>query len=101
MNLGTAARRRTHPASTAKARAAAESSRTGLLKRFERVRIDVQLAIFAVPLLTLVVVLAYFYLSRFVGDYRELTRVRDLVALANQFSEISEALNAETSAKMW
>lgn len=101
MNAATAARRRLTPASPASNQGGTGSPRAGFLKRFETIRIDLQLALFAVPLLMLVMVLSYAYLSRFVTDYRELSRVRDLVALANRFSEISSSLNTETGSRMW
>lgn len=101
MNPATAARRRSTPASPVSNQDPAGGSRAGFLKRFEAIRIDLQLALFAVPLLLLVLVLSYAYLSRFVTDYRELSRVRDLVALANRFSEISGSLNSETGSGMW
>lgn len=75
--------------------------RRGWFARFASSRIDFQLAVLAVPLLGLVFVLTYLSLARFIGNYRELSQVRDLVGLANQFSEISGSLGAETSAKMW
>lgn len=101
MNPVSAEHRRFTPASPASGRGAAGAPRTGFLKRFETIRIDLQLALFAVPLLMLVMVLSYVYLSRFVTDYRELSRVRNLVAIANRFSEISSSLNTETGSRMW
>lgn len=60
-----------------------------------------QLASFAVPVIALVLVLSYFCLAPFLSDFRELSRVRDLVGLANRFSEISSSLNTETGSRMW
>lgn len=101
MNTAIAAPRRLTEHPPAPRSTAVQSRQAGFFKRFETVRIDLQLAIFAVPVLALVLVLAYFCLARFVTDYREVSRVRDLVALANRFSEISGSLNTETGSKMW
>jgi methyl-accepting chemotaxis protein len=64
-------------------------------------RLDLQLAAFVVVPLALVMALSYVCLSRYVGDYRELSQVRDLVSLANRLSAISGKLTDETNAKMW
>ena len=79
----------------------AAAGKPGFLRRLEQIRVDYQLAAFAIPPLILVLVLAYLCLSRYASDYRELSRVRGLVGLANQFSAISGSLTDETNAKMW
>jgi methyl-accepting chemotaxis protein len=63
--------------------------------------VDVQLALFAIPPVLLVAALASVCLIRYNNDYRELSRVRDLVGLANRFSAISGSLTDETNAQMW
>lgn len=77
------------------------AGKQGFLMLFGTIRIHLQLAIFAIPLLGLVLILAYACLARPTADYRELSQVRDLVALANRFSDISVKMSRETSNKMW
>lgn len=75
--------------------------RPGWLRRWESLRVDVQMAALAVPPLVLALILSVGLVNRYLSDYRQLSQVRGLVALANQFSEISGSLTEETNARMW
>lgn len=94
---------RRSPATPPAAPAAASqpAPRRSLLRRLQSSRVDLQLAVFAIPPFLLVLVLGYICLSRYARDYRELSQVRDVVGLANQFSALSGSLTVETNAKMW
>jgi methyl-accepting chemotaxis protein len=72
-----------------------------MLKRLAHLPLTIQLAILTVPPLFVIAVLGFVHLSGNYRDYRQLSRVRDLVVLANQFSAIGGAINEETNAGMW
>lgn len=72
-----------------------------MLKRLTRLPLTIQLAILTVPPLLVIAVLGFIHLSGYYRDYRQLSRVRDLVVLANQFSAIGSAVTDETNAGMW
>lgn len=72
-----------------------------MLKRISQLPLTLRLAILTVPPLLVIAILGFIHLSGYYRDYRQLSRVRDLVVLANQFSAIGSAVNDETNASMW
>jgi methyl-accepting chemotaxis protein len=72
-----------------------------MLKRLARLPLNLQLLLLAVPPLIVVACLACAILVGNYREYRQLSRVRGLVDLANQFSTIGADLTAETNTGMW
>jgi len=69
--------------------------------RLTRLPLNLQLLLLAVPPLLVVALLACTILVGNYREYRQLSRVRGLVTLANQFSAIGADLTAETNTSMW
>ena len=72
-----------------------------MLKRLAQLPLTFQLALLTVPPLVVIAILGFIFLSGYNRDYRQLSRVRDLVVLANQFSAIGGSITDETNAGMW
>ncbi len=72
-----------------------------MLKRLTQLPLTIQLAILTLPPLLVIATLGFITLSGHYREYRQLSRVRDLVVLANQFSAIGGSINNETNAGMW
>ena len=68
-----------------------------MLKRLTHWPLTVQLALLTLPPLLVIAVLGFMRLSGYYDDYRQLSRVRDLVVLAKQFSAIGGAITDETN----
>jgi methyl-accepting chemotaxis protein len=71
------------------------------LKRLTHLPLTIRLAILTVPPLVVIAILGFVHLSGYYSEYRQLSRVRDLVVLANQFSAIGGSITDETNAGMW
>ena len=72
-----------------------------MFKRLTHLPLTIQLAILTIPPLLVIATLGFALLSGQYREYRQLSRVRDLVRLANQFSAIGSAITNETNAGMW
>ena len=72
-----------------------------MFKRLTRLPLTIQLAILTIPPLLVIAMLGFALLSGQYREYRQLSRVRDLVRLANQFSAVGSAVTDETNAGMW
>ena len=72
-----------------------------MLRQLSRLPLNLQLLILAVPPMVTILCLACVFLVGNYRDYRQLSRVRGLVDLANQFSAIGADLTAETNTNMW
>ncbi|OIR09287.1 methyl-accepting chemotaxis protein III [mine drainage metagenome] len=72
-----------------------------MIKRLTQLPLRTQLAILTIPSFVVIVALASVFIARTYRDYRQLSRVRDLVTLANKFSAIGGSLEQETNAGMW
>ena len=72
-----------------------------MLKKLTHLPLTIRLAILTVPPLMVIAVLGFVHLSGYYSEYRQLSRVRDLVVLANQFSAIGGSITDETNAGMW
>ena len=72
-----------------------------MIKRLTQLPLRTQLAVLTIPSFLVIVIFASIFIVRTNRDYRQLSRVRDLVTLANQFSAIGGSLEQETNAGMW
>jgi hypothetical protein len=82
-------------------RLTAALSDSRILKRLAHLPLTIRLAILTVPPLMVIAILGFVHLSGYYSEYRQLSRVRDLVVLANQFSAIGGSITDETNAGMW
>jgi methyl-accepting chemotaxis protein len=72
-----------------------------MFKRLAQLPLRVQLAILTIPSLLLAIIFACMVLLERNRSYKQLSRTRDLVTLANQFATIGGSLVSETNVNMW